>query len=77
MGPLALGPRVAVLTLMQGFRLHSGSTDAADVAIINMLLFFYICFSEESSLLNIIGCLCNYSPVRVVERERDGKLEIR
>ena len=40
MGPLALSPRVAVLTLMQGFRLHSGSTDAADAAIINMLLFF-------------------------------------
>ena len=40
MGPLALSPRVAALTLMQGFRLHSGSTDAADVAIINMLLFF-------------------------------------
>ena len=77
MGSLALGLCVAALTLMQGFRLHSGSTDAADVAIINMLLFFCIYFSEESPLRNIIGFLCNYSPMRVVERERDGKLEIR
>ena len=30
--PFSLSPRVAVLTLMQGFRLHSGSTDAADVS---------------------------------------------
>ena len=30
--PLALSPRVAVLTLVQSLRLQSGSTDAADVS---------------------------------------------
>ena len=43
-GPLALGPRVTVLTLMQSLRLQSGSTDAADVHFRSMCFFSFLNF---------------------------------
>ena len=49
--PFSLSPRVAVLTLMQGFRLYSGSTDAADVSfrtfiIRHLMLRFLFIYAE-------------------------------